>query len=33
MEVTRHGLELKELAPGVDAHEVQAKTGCRLIGV
>jgi len=33
MEVTRDGLELKELAPGVDAHEVQAKTGCRLIGV
>jgi 3-oxoacid CoA-transferase subunit B len=33
MEVTRHGLELKELAPGVDTREVQAKTGCRLIGV
>lgn len=33
MEVTQQGLALRELAPGVDADEVQAKTGCPLIGV
>ncbi|MEY2776651.1 MAG: acetyl-CoA:acetoacetyl-CoA transferase, beta subunit [Pseudomonadota bacterium] len=33
MEVTPQGLALRELAPGVDAQEVQAKTGCSLIGV
>jgi len=33
MEVTPEGLALREIAPGVEPQEVQAKTGCRLIGV
>jgi 3-oxoacid CoA-transferase subunit B len=32
MEVSPNGLILRELAPGVTAADVQAKTGCPLAG-
>jgi len=31
LEVTVHGLELRELAPGVDVKTLQSKTGCPII--
>ena len=31
LEVTVHGLALRELAPGVDVKTLQSKTGCPII--